>query len=159
MRAIGLISGTSIDGIDAALIEIVLRGESYRVELLRFELVVFDADLLADIRSALPPNVPSLECATLLNRRLGVAFAEAAARVAEGTIDFVGSHGQTLWHDGARSLTVQIGDPYAIRDRIGSDGVLRFSHCRLRCRRSRCAAGALRRCVALWRSGRRPHGD
>ena len=118
MRAIGLISGTSIDGIDAALIEIVPRGESYQVELLRFELVAFDADMLADLRSALPPNVPSLECATSLDRRLGVAFAEAAARVAEGPIDFAGSHGQTLWHDGARSLTVQIGDPYAIRDRL-----------------------------------------
>jgi anhydro-N-acetylmuramic acid kinase len=76
--------------------------------------------LLEELRAALPPNVPSIERLASLNRRLGIAFADAAASVAGGAIDFVASHGQTIWHDGERRLTVQIGDPYTVRDRLGA---------------------------------------
>jgi anhydro-N-acetylmuramic acid kinase len=113
-------SGTSLDGIDAALIDVVPRNDNYDVQLRRFVTVAFDRALLEDLRGALPPSAPSIECVALLHRRLGLAFAQAAASVVEGTIDFVASHGHTLWHDGERGLTVQIGDPYAIRDRLGA---------------------------------------
>jgi anhydro-N-acetylmuramic acid kinase len=120
VRAIGLMSGTSLDGIDAALIDVVPRDDNYDVKLRRFATVAFDPALLEDLRGALPPGAPSIESVTLLNRRLGLAFAEAAASVAEDTIDFAASHGHTVWHDGERGLTAQIGDPYAIRDRLGA---------------------------------------
>jgi anhydro-N-acetylmuramic acid kinase len=113
-------SGTSLDGIDAALVDVVPRDGNYDVKLRRFATVAFDRELLEDLRAALPPSAPSLECVTMLHRRVGLALAQTAASVAEGSIDFAASHGQTVWHDGGRGLTVQIGDPYAIRDRLGA---------------------------------------
>jgi anhydro-N-acetylmuramic acid kinase len=113
-------SGTSLDGIDAALVDLTPRANGYAVELVRFSTVSFDAELQAQLRAALPPNRVDVAEAASLNRRAGIAFGEAAAAIAQGRIDFVGSHGQTIWHDGDRSLTAQIGDPYAIRDRIGA---------------------------------------
>jgi anhydro-N-acetylmuramic acid kinase len=111
-------SGTSLDGIDAALVDIVPLGASYDVRLRRFVTVPFATSLSADLREALPPKDATIERVASLHRRLGAAFAAAAGAVAEGAIDFVGSHGQTIWHDGEAGATMQIGDPYAIRDAL-----------------------------------------
>ena len=127
-------SGTSLDGIDAALIEVVPSGAGYAIELERFVTVPFAEDLYAQLVDALPPNVANVATAASLHRRLGAALADAAAAVAEGRIDFVASHGQTIWHDGANALTVQIGDPYVVRDRIGATVCFDF-------RAADCAAG------------------
>ncbi|MEO7201771.1 MAG: anhydro-N-acetylmuramic acid kinase [Candidatus Tumulicola sp.] len=134
MRVIGLMSGTSLDGIDAALIELVPSGPGYAVELKRFVTVPFGEELYAQLRDALPPNVANVSTAASLHRRLGDALADAAATVAGGRIDFVASHGQTIWHDGANASTVQVGDPYVVRDRIGATVCFDF-------RGADCAAG------------------
>jgi anhydro-N-acetylmuramic acid kinase len=114
-----LMSGTSLDGIDAALIDIEPRGSGYAVELVRFATAPFDDTLREMLRAALPPHVAGVAVAAALHRRIGDAFAGAAESVAGGgRVSFAASHGQTIWHDGARGLTVQVGDPYAIRDRL-----------------------------------------
>jgi anhydro-N-acetylmuramic acid kinase len=127
-------SGTSLDGIDAALIDLAPSGAGYAVELQRFVTVPFGDDLYAQLLDALPPNVANVSTAASLHRQLGDALADAAAAVAEGRIDFVASHGQTLWHDGANAATMQIGDPYVVRDRIGATVCFDF-------RSADCAAG------------------
>jgi anhydro-N-acetylmuramic acid kinase len=134
MRVIGLMSGTSLDGIDAALVELVPSGPGYTIELKRFVTVPFGENLYAELLDALPPNVASVSTAASLHRRLGHTLADAAATVAEGPIDFVASHGQTIWHDGANASTMQIGDPYVVRDRIGATVCFDF-------RSADCAAG------------------
>jgi anhydro-N-acetylmuramic acid kinase len=120
MIAVGLMSGTSLDGIDAALCRIVPHGAGYDVELLDFTTTPFSADLRAELTAALPPNTGSVEDVAALHRRLGEAFAHAAQTLLRGRhVDYVASHGQTLWHDGDRHFTLQVADPFAIRETLG----------------------------------------
>ncbi len=135
MRAIGLMSGTSLDGIDAALVEIKARGERLDVRSLRFKTVPFTREFQARLRAALPPHDAPPALASELDRELGELFAGAALRVAAGeTVDFVASHGLTLFHRGEARETLQIGNPYRVRDALEASVVFDF-------RRADCAAG------------------
>jgi anhydro-N-acetylmuramic acid kinase len=128
-------SGTSLDGIDAALVALRPRGAGYALELLRFETAAFEAPLVARLLAALPPNAPAPAELAALDALLGEAFGDAVRTVAgEAPLDFVASHGLTLFHDGAARHTLQAGDPYRIRDRARATVVYDF-------RRADCAAG------------------
>lgn len=119
MLAIGLMSGTSLDGIDAALLEIHPRGEGYAIELRSFETRVFEKDLRNELLALLPPNEGSVELLARIHTRLGEAYARAAKSVAGSTKPaYVASHGQTVWHDGAAGITLQIGNAFAIREAL-----------------------------------------
>lgn len=117
MIAIGLMSGTSLDGVDAVLVRIRPSKRTYAIDLLNFVTVPFDERLLQRIRAALPPNGGTVEAVAELHHDLGVAFSQAA-RLAESDmpIDYIASHGQTMWHAGDRHITLQIGDPFVIRE-------------------------------------------
>jgi anhydro-N-acetylmuramic acid kinase len=135
MIAIGLMSGTSLDGVDAALVRIRPRGRTYTVDLFNFVTTPFDEALLAKLHAALPPHAGSLEQVAELHHDLGAAFARAAENVlADTPIDFISSHGQTLWHDGERHITLQLGDPFVIRERMHATVCYDF-------RSADCAAG------------------
>lgn len=110
-------SGTSLDGIDAALVRIRPNRRTYAVDLLNFLTCPFDEQLLERLQAALPPNTGSVAAVAELHHDLGMAFAQAA-RLAESDmpIDYIASHGQTIWHAGERSVTLQIGDPFVIRE-------------------------------------------
>lgn len=121
MIAVGLMSGTSLDGIDAALVRIVPTTQSYEVELLDFRTIPFAPELRRRLIEALPPNTGSVELAAELHRELGDAFASAAMQVAGGRpVDYVASHGQTLWHDGTRHVSLQLADAFAIREALST---------------------------------------
>jgi anhydro-N-acetylmuramic acid kinase len=119
MNAVGLMSGTSLDGIDAALVRIVPRNGGYAIDLLNFVTVPFEDDLERQLRAALPPHDATAPAIADLHRGLGAAFARAA-RSACGAlaVDYVASHGQTIYHDGAAHRTLQIGDPFVIREAL-----------------------------------------
>lgn len=135
MIGVGLMSGTSLDGIDAALVRIRPSGTSYRVDLLNFLTEPFSPALLAELRCALPPNTGSTEALAFLHHRLGEAFADAAAKVADDMpVDYIASHGQTLWHDGPAHVTLQLTDPFVIRERAQATVCYDF-------RSADCAAG------------------
>jgi anhydro-N-acetylmuramic acid kinase len=135
MRAVGLMSGTSLDGIDAACLEIRPRGEGYAIELLRFLTVPFSEAVRERLRAALPPHAPALGEIAALDASLGAAFGEAVRTVAGDVApDYVASHGLTLFHDGAAGASWQIGDPFAIRERAEATVAYDF-------RRADCAAG------------------
>jgi anhydro-N-acetylmuramic acid kinase len=128
-------SGTSLDGIDAALVEIAPRGDGYALELVRFVTVPFDPELRRALVAALPPNEGSVSLVAALHRALGEAFAATAAAVAAGDrVAFVASHGQTVWHDGERHVTLQLGDAFVIREAVGATVCYDF-------RSADCAAG------------------
>ncbi len=122
---VGLSSGTSIDGVDAALVRVVGRGVELDVELLRFACLPFPGDLaerIAGARRALASEIARL------NFEIGEAFARAALRVIElaghvpSEIHLIGSHGQTVYHEpsGDRSgVTFQIGEADVIAARTG----------------------------------------
>jgi anhydro-N-acetylmuramic acid kinase len=132
MRLIGLMSGTSADGIDAALVRIERRDERPRVEPEAFVCMPWPDAVREAILNACRPDAPLQEI-TVLNFRLGELFAEAAQAVAEAagavieTVDAIASHGQTVWHQptpiaGAGALTagtLQIGEPSVIAARTG----------------------------------------
>ncbi|MGB6519839.1 MAG: anhydro-N-acetylmuramic acid kinase [Candidatus Cybelea sp.] len=117
MLAVGLMSGTSLDGVDAALVEILPRGAGYDVRLRKFLTRPFERDLRDALLAVLPPNAGGLAALAHLHRSLGRAYAAAVGAIAPpDPIGYVASHGQTVWHDGAAHVTLQVGDAFEIRE-------------------------------------------
>jgi anhydro-N-acetylmuramic acid kinase len=97
----GLMSGTSADGIDVAVVRIAPRRDRLKLDLLVHQAFPFPRSLRQAILAAM--NAQSTSAAELarLNWRLGIAYAEAARAVAEAgkiQIDLIGCHGQTIYH-------------------------------------------------------------
>ncbi|MYC12939.1 MAG: anhydro-N-acetylmuramic acid kinase [Gemmatimonadetes bacterium] len=134
MKAIGLMSGTSADGVDAALVEI---GES-DMFLLGYVEIPFPKDVRREILSLCENGRVDTICR--MDAALGEWFAEAALRVCEkanvsaGEVDVIGSHGQTIHHlpslavvaDKKVRSTLQIGSPAVIAERTGITTVSDF---------------------------------
>ena len=130
MRAIGLMSGTSMDGIDVALIE--TDGENH-VGRLACLTVSYDTPFRSDLAAALeearaltdrtarPGCLAGVE--QELTRRHAAATAQLLARETAGPVGVVGFHGQTVLHAPERRLTVQIGDGAALARNTGLDVV------------------------------------
>ncbi|HYW53132.1 MAG TPA: anhydro-N-acetylmuramic acid kinase [Dongiaceae bacterium] len=118
MKIAGIISGTSLDGIDVAVCEIRAQADAVRVHCERFATVPFAEALRNRIIAAYPPSpVGALELSAL-HAAIGEAFGDAVRNVAGTTkLDAVASHGVTLAHDGAAHHTLQLGDPFRIRER------------------------------------------
>lgn len=138
-RVIGLMSGTSADGVDAALVEIHGHGLAARVHVLAHATYPYDAALRAQILAASYPDSSSVDLICHLNFALGECFAEAAMAVARmaglplDQIDLIGSHGQTIYHIPEMSTaplrrpsTLQIGEPCVIAERTGITTVADF---------------------------------
>jgi anhydro-N-acetylmuramic acid kinase len=128
LRVIGLMSGTSLDGIDAALVDIDGSGTAdLSWKLIEFVSVPYTAEQRRLIHDAIVRGGTAAICE--VHALLGEWFADAAlavcerARVTAVDVDVIGSHGQTVWHrppkDGARGATLQIGDPATIAERTG----------------------------------------
>ncbi|MGI5129233.1 anhydro-N-acetylmuramic acid kinase [Pseudonocardia sp. CA-107938] len=126
MRVIGLMSGTSIDGIDAAAADLRLDDDLLVLQ----PLGAFTAPLPAEYRelvaAVLPPATTTAEAVCRLDTAVGQAFAEVAARavdeLCDGRADLVVSHGQTVhhWVDGPTARgTLQLGQPAWIAERTG----------------------------------------
>ncbi|MDT8410705.1 MAG: anhydro-N-acetylmuramic acid kinase [Wenzhouxiangellaceae bacterium] len=125
---IGLISGTSMDGIDAVLIDFAGdRPAPMAAQTFQY------ADALRDALDRLrkdPDGFPASRLARL-DAEVGQAFAEAAmgllacARIPSSRVRAIGSHGQTVLHrpDDAFAHSVQIGDPSRIAEATGIDTV------------------------------------
>jgi anhydro-N-acetylmuramic acid kinase len=118
LRAIGLMSGTSLDGVDAAWLETDGErvGRFGRALTLPYE-PALRADLrrLLDRAPTLAPADPALADATA---RLTARHAEAVAALGEPA-DIVGFHGQTILHRPAERRTWQIGDAAALARAVG----------------------------------------
>lgn len=127
MKIAGAISGTSLDGIDVAICNVVTHDGRVAVRCERFETIPFDATLRAQILAAYPPaGIDALDVSAL-HAAVGEAFGDAIRAVAAGTqLDAVASHGLTLAHDGDAHHTLQIGDPFRIRERVNATVVYDF---------------------------------
>ncbi len=117
--AVGLMSGTSLDGLDAALVRIV---DQHDVELLAFRSREFEAAKRSEIMLAISNG--SARDLALLDVRLGELFADAALTLLESAgrkpaeLSFVATHGQTVWHEPGVA-TLQLGNPAVIAERLG----------------------------------------
>ncbi len=137
---IGLMSGTSADGVDAALVQINGSAHSTRVRLHAFHTFPFPEGLREAILAASEPQISTVDLLCRLNVALGEVFAEAALEVARqagisiNAVDLVGSHGQTVRHLPEPSLlcgypiraTLQLGEPSVIAERTGVTTVADF---------------------------------
>ena len=130
-KVIGLMSGTSADGIDAALVEIWGHGLSTQIKLIAFDGFPFEEELRSRIFSLFDPETSRVDEICQMNFLLGEQFAEAALSLAErstisiDTVDLIGCHGQTIHHlpPQTRTLyvpsTLQIGEAAVIAYRTG----------------------------------------
>ncbi|MGH7660661.1 MAG: anhydro-N-acetylmuramic acid kinase, partial [Vulcanimicrobiaceae bacterium] len=79
------------------------------------------------LEAALPPHAGTIAEVAQLHAELGAAFVAAARAVVQGErVDFVATHGLTLYHDGMRATTLQIGRPYELRDALQATVVWDF---------------------------------
>ncbi|MDA2809249.1 anhydro-N-acetylmuramic acid kinase [Nocardiopsis sp. RSe5-2] len=124
---IGLSSGTSVDGIDAAVADLRLEGGEVLLDPLGHLTAPYPPALRDEVLAALPPAATTLEQVCRIDTGIGRAFA-AAARTAMaelcpgGTADLAVSHGQTLYHwveDGAVKGSLQLGQPAWITEATG----------------------------------------
>ncbi|KGG79732.1 anhydro-N-acetylmuramic acid kinase [Caloranaerobacter azorensis H53214] len=128
---IGLMSGTSIDGIDCALVEIEGNGLNTKVKLINFHKHEMPVHLKQDILKACSIEKSSTELICRLNFLLGEEFSKAILETCElsgippSKIDLIGSHGQTVYHI-PRNSTLQIGEPSVIAERTGITTVADF---------------------------------
>lgn len=124
MIVIGLMSGTSMDGIDAAVADLELDGDVLRLRPLGYETTPYSPELAVGLRAALPPGTTTMETVCRLDTAVGHQFAAAAERAARRYpgAEFVVAHGQTVFHwvlDRKVAGTLQIGRPAWIAERCG----------------------------------------
>lgn len=120
-RVLGLMSGTSADGVDAALIEVDpggFLGGSPFLRLLRHEGTPYPSALREAVLAAAANRLdPGALC--ILQRRLGEHHAEAAASLCAGIQpDLASLHGQTVQHQPQAGATLQLADPYVLCERL-----------------------------------------
>jgi len=133
-------SGTSLDGVDAALVKIFGAGRQTRIALRHFVSIPFDSRVQQELfQVASGFSVPS-QVMSHLNFLIGTLYAEAIFKLCEeagvkiNQIDLVGSHGQTVFHQSepgvfcGRTLasTLQIGEASIIAEQTGVTTVCDF---------------------------------
>lgn len=118
MRVAGVMSGTSLDGIDVAIVEV--RGR--RIETIGFQSTPYPPA----IRKALLGPLDATRISRL-NFRLGELYARSVLQAVRrlGAVELVGCHGQTIFHEGG-SNTLQIGEAAVVAERTGVPVVSNF---------------------------------
>ncbi|MFQ3646570.1 MAG: anhydro-N-acetylmuramic acid kinase [Anaerolineae bacterium] len=135
MKIVGLMSGTSADGIDAALCEITGAPPHLSARVLHGHTFPYEAGMRQRILDACQPQTSSSAALCALNVDLGEAFAQAVLELlAEATVDLasvdlIASHGQTVWHEvrgGRVHSTMQLGEACVIAERTGITTIHNF---------------------------------
>jgi anhydro-N-acetylmuramic acid kinase len=121
---IGLMSGTSLDGLDVALCKISGNGKQTKAEVLHFETVPYREDFKAEVRTIFARKTIDFEHLVLLNEHIGTFHAKLILdclqkwQISPAEVDLIASHGQTVYHAPKNqhgkprfpNATLQIGD-------------------------------------------------
>lgn len=137
MLAVGLMSGTSLDGVDTVLCEISGQDESTKVKQLYFKTYDIPESLRIKIRKCCSRELIPVDLICSLNFELGYLFADAVkslckdANVKLGDLSFIASHGQTIFHipkayDDYVPSTLQIGEAAIIANECKTKVISNF---------------------------------
>jgi anhydro-N-acetylmuramic acid kinase len=121
---LGLMSGTSLDGLDLALCKVSESGVNTKLELLHFETIEYETDFKTAIQSIFCKESVSLEKLCLMNEHIGFVHSQiinatlAKWNIKNSDVDLIASHGQTIYHSPKSkhqqqnfgNATLQIGD-------------------------------------------------
>ena len=137
---LGMISGTSVDGIDVALVEIDGVAQQATIRTVGFETVPYPAEVRTELLALYDDQRDAVARLCSLDVVVGSCFADAAVTVCErhgidpASLHVIGSHGQTVWHQPAHDpaiplsvpSTLQIGEPSVIAAATGAPVVADF---------------------------------
>jgi anhydro-N-acetylmuramic acid kinase len=136
MIVIGLISGTSADGMDAALCEITGEPPHLQARIVQAMTRPYRSDVRDRVLAACHPVTGSVDMLCQLNFDLAEHFAETTLQLIEqasigiSEVDLIGSHGQTVWHsvlaDGHVNATLQLTEASVLAERTGITTVSNF---------------------------------
>jgi anhydro-N-acetylmuramic acid kinase len=132
MIVIGLISGTSADGTDVAVVEIEGAPPQLQWRLLHAQTVPHPKELRAAVLRAINPQTSPVDLLCSLNVQLAEQFAAAAlaGMAAVGLrpedVHLIGSHGQTVWHAPDLGATLQLGEAAVLAERTGIPVISNF---------------------------------
>ncbi len=137
MTVTGIMSGTSADGIDVALVRITPSTPTPKIKLLAHHAVPYPAALHRAVLAAMNASRTSATELARLNWRLGLAYADAVRAALQKNpvkLDLIGCHGQTIYHQGQPTTyagkkfgcTWQFGEPALIAHEIGIPVVSNF---------------------------------
>ena len=132
MTVIGVMSGTSLDGMDIAIVDFQQEKNEVDFNLRYFTTIPFEEEVMLRLEKVVVPTTPSSEI-SFMNMLLGEVFAGAVLQVIKEAglqktdIDLISSHGQTVFHDPFlksedplyRPNTLQLGDISVIAERTG----------------------------------------
>ncbi|MCM3636739.1 anhydro-N-acetylmuramic acid kinase [Sporosarcina luteola] len=132
MRVCGLMSGTSLDGLDIAIADFSHEEGQLRHKLIHFTTISYDDGLKQELHKLMDSAAP-LHLVSSMNMYLGESYAGSLTKVLQEadigleTIDLISSHGQTIWHEPsvepdrsyARPNTMQIGDVGVLAELTG----------------------------------------
>ena len=116
MKVAGIMSGTSLDGIDVAIVEMP------RIRTIGFVSTPYPPAIREAILAVSNTTTTTAEISRL-NYRLAELYARAVLRA--GRVDLIGCHGQTVYHEGGRN-TLQLGEPAVLAERTGTPVVSNF---------------------------------
>ena len=139
MRVAGIMSGTSLDGIDVAIVDIEGRGYTKKIEVVGASATPYPKavrEALLGVSNAMTHTATI----SRLNALLGELYAEAflatckKRQIPAESVNLIGCHGQTIYHEGEPceylgrrfSNTLQIGEGSVIAERTGIDTVTNF---------------------------------
>lgn len=137
---LGLISGTSADGIDAALVRVTGAGADAKLELVAANSTPYPTAVREELLALYDQPERAIARLCSLNFLVGDLFADAALALCDeacidpADLEVIGSHGQTVWHEPAhdpslplsRPSTLQIGEASVLAERLGVPVVADF---------------------------------
>lgn len=130
MIVAGVMSGTSADGVDVALVRVLGRGMGVRFQLLRHRAFPYPARVRQAVLAMMNAHAASVADLARMNFLLGELYAEAIRDTLRGTglkLELVGCHGQTIYHQGEEepflgrklAVTWQTGEGAVVAARVG----------------------------------------
>lgn len=123
---LGLMSGTSLDGLDLCLVEFENKNEQYKFNIVKSKFVEYEQLMKTKLKESTQLLGEDL---AYLNNELGKYFGQQVSLFLNDSMvkpDYIASHGHTIFHQPEKQMTLQIGDPTSIFTETGIPVVYDF---------------------------------